>query len=58
MNSYGSDPCFVYKKMVTDGGGGEVMADSDDCDSYFDPSWFKSPPGYFFVLLTFMLLLF
>jgi len=23
MNSYISDPCLVYKKMATDGGGGE-----------------------------------
>jgi len=24
MNSYVSDPCLVYKKMATDGGGGGV----------------------------------
>jgi hypothetical protein len=24
MNSYVSDPCLVYKKMATDGGGGVV----------------------------------
>ena len=53
MNSYVSDPCLVYKKMVTDGGGREVdgrqrrMADSDDCERNFGP-WFKSPPGFFF----------
>ncbi len=32
------------------------MADSDSCEHNFGP-WFKSPPGYFF-LLIFMLLLF
>ena len=34
MNSYVSDPCLVYKKMVTDGGGGEVNGRQrcDDCD--------------------------
>jgi hypothetical protein len=47
MNTYVSDPCLVYKKMATDGGGGEVDSDSDDCERNFGP-WFKSLPGYFF----------
>ena len=47
MNSCVSDPCLVIKKMVTDGGGGEMDEDSDDCERNFG-SWFKYPPGYFF----------
>ena len=36
---------------------GRWMADSDDCERHFGP-WFKSPPGYNFFLLIFMLQLF
>ena len=39
MNSYVSDPCLVYKKMVTEGGGGVVL---------IGPGFESPKPGYIF----------